>query len=66
MNAASRRLEIWQPPNDEVSTTWKLWCNYYLQQNTHSHTLENDGVKTYSQTQSHGVGFPSLVLFADV
>ncbi len=60
MNAASRCLERWQPPNDEVSSTCKLWCNYYLQQNTHSHTVENDGVKTYSQKHNHTASVPPL------
>lgn len=62
MNAASRRLECWQPPNDEVLSTCKLWCNYYLQQSTlsRSHTVENDGVETSLQKHNHTASVPLL------
>lgn len=58
MNAASRCLERWQPPNDEVSSTCKLWCNYYLQQNTLSHRGEWWCKNLFSKIQSHSVLFP--------
>lgn len=61
MKAASRCRERWQPPNDEVQSTCKLWCNYYLQKITHSYAAENDDVQIYSEEYNHRLGSPSMV-----